>query len=311
VSSIRSSAQTACHRAAQRAVMTLLLSLALSSCGVDERDLSEGMPAASRGGVSNGGGGSSVAGGDAGESNSAANRVAGGQANGGHAGSGQAGGDQANGGHAGSGAEDGADSSGSGSVDGTTAGSGNSAGGPGCSDLDNDAVDDCAETLAQNSRFVLDTSAWTAESGATATWDPRDARMIAASGSMLVSNVAAVATAFGAVMLGADQCLSVTAGTTYELAARVLIASGQGSGEGGIALFVFDGAGCQGTFLRSFTPATTEAVDAWTTVEGQTNMPIGARSMLLRLVASRPFAQAKLDIAFDDVLVRALPTPVQ
>jgi hypothetical protein len=307
VSSIRSSPQTACHRIAQRAVTTLLLFFAVSSCGVDERDLTEGMPAASRGGVSEGGGGgSSVAGGDAGESNSVAGQVGGGQANGGQAGDGQA-----NSGHAGNGADGGVDSSGSGSVNGTMPGSGNSAGGPGCSDLDNDGVDDCAETLARNSRFALDTSAWTAESGATATWDSRDARMIAASGSMLVSNVAPTATAFGAVMLGADQCLPVTAGTTYEMAARVLIASGQGSGEGGIALFVFDDAGCEGTFLRSFTPATTEIVDAWTTVEGQTNMPIGARSVMLRLVVSRPFAQAKLDIAFDDVLVRALPTPVQ
>ena len=306
MSSVGRSAQTAYQRTQRVFAAIFVSSLAALSCSVDERDLSRDAPATSRGGVSDGGdggAGSPSIGGDSGAANGSAGQTSGGQSNGG-----QSNGGQSNGGQSNSGGSGGTSS---GSVNRPPTGSGGAAGGPGCGDIDNDGVDDCTETLVQNSRFDLDISAWIAESEVTATWDARDARMSAASGSMLVSNVAPTATAFGAVMLGVDQCLPVTAGTTYELAARVLIASGQGSGEGGIALFVFDGAGCQGTFLESFTPDTTQIVDAWTKVEGQTNMPIGARSMMLRLVASRPFAQAKLDIAFDDVLVRALPTPVQ
>lgn len=173
-----------------------------------------------------------------------------------------------------------------------------------CGDLDHNAVDDCQETLVHNSRFDTDLSDWLPEDQLAATWDARNARGGVGSGSLLLSNIAAVVSVPGAVMVGAEQCIPVTGGASYELAARVLIPSGQGAGEAGFNLWVFADAGCATAFLGAETLTTTASGQAWALVEGQVKMPVEAQSMTVRLVVAKPFIQQQLNALFDDVLIR-------
>jgi hypothetical protein len=191
---------------------------------------------------------------------------------------------------------------------GSSAGSGGSAGSagasPGCGDIDQDMVDDCTETLVQNSRFDSDGSYWLVEPLATQAWDPRNARAGTGSGSLLISNLAPVDPANGSFMVGGHQCVQVTADATYEFAVRVLIPSGQGAGEAGVNVQIFGADNCAGSFLEAETVGTTADVDAWQVVQGELTVSSAARSMWVRLVVSKPFSQTALEALFDDVLVR-------
>jgi hypothetical protein len=188
---------------------------------------------------------------------------------------------------------------------GSSAGAAGSGGAPlGCGDIDQDMVDDCTETLVQNSRFDSDDSYWLVEPLATEIWDPRNARAGTGSGSLLISNLAPVDPAPGAFMVGGHQCVQVNANASYALAVRVLIPGGQGAGEAGVNVQIFGADNCAGSFLEAETVATTADVDAWQVVQGELTVSSAARSMWVRLVASKPFSQASLDALFDDVLVR-------
>jgi hypothetical protein len=125
------------------------------------------------------------------------------------------------------------------------------------------------------------------------------------SGSILVTNQAPIAAVDSWVMAGTEQCIAVTEHIKYELAARVMIPDGQGLGEAGLNLYVFAGDRCAGVFLGGLTPGLTAERGSWVVVDGQVEMPLAARSVLVRLVISKPFAQATLSAFFDDVLVRA------
>jgi hypothetical protein len=191
---------------------------------------------------------------------------------------------------------------------GSTAGDAGSGGSPTaagpCGDIDQNGVDDCSETLVANARFDSDLSHWDAEQLETQSWDARNAGPEPNSGALLVSNTAPVATGLGSYMAGAHQCVQVTADVGYEVAARVLIPGGQGGGVAGVNLQFFDTDGCQGDFLGAETVGTTADVDAWRVVLAEVKAPSAARSMWLRLVASKPFPEPQLDALFDDVLVR-------
>lgn len=287
----------------------------LVNCSVDERALRSDTAAASLGGAEFGG---SSAFSDAGEGASSGSGSAGSAAsiaggagvsgassgmmeNAGQGGAASSYGGNGGGGRAGNGA------AGNGNTGGSGAGSSN-AGAPAigpCGDVDQDRVDDCAENLAQNTRFDTDVSRWTGEPTSVATWDASDAQAQAGSGSLRVSNVAPTVADSADVMVAAEQCIPVTADATYVVAARISIANGQGLGAGGINLWLFDQDACKGTFLKAMAPASSEKLGAWTPIVGEVRMPAGARSMVLRLSVTKPFMQDKLDVLFDDVLVRA------
>lgn len=287
----------------------------LVSCSVDERALRSDMAATSLGGAEFGGSSAFTSAGDG---------AASGAGSGGSEASiaGSAGASGASGGMAGNAGQDGAASSfggnGAGGHAGNSSAGNSNAGGSGsgssnagapaigpCGDVDQDRVDDCAENLAQNTRFDTDVSGWAGEVNSVATWEPSDAQAQAGSGSLRVSNVAPMAADSADVMVAAGQCIPVTADATYVVAARVSIANGQGLGAGGINLWLFDQDACKGTFLKAMAPASSEKLGAWTPIVGEVRMPAGARSMVLRLSVTKPFMQDKLDVLFDDVLVRA------
>jgi hypothetical protein len=168
-----------------------------------------------------------------------------------------------------------------------------------CGDIDDNAVDDCSETLAQNSRFDSNVEHW-----ALGEWNGSNAQTKGSSGSLSVLNDSPVIAEAGFKLLAAEQCVQVTGDLEYEVAARVLIPAGQGAGFGGINLWIFANDGCQGTFVTALTSTTTAVTNVWTTVGSHFKMPTAARSMSLRLSSIRPFAQPKLQVLFDDVLLK-------
>jgi hypothetical protein len=296
-------------------VVTLAAIVLAWGCQVDERTLSRLTDAASRAGSD---AGSSADAGSSSNGRSDSASVAG--ADGADSPDGASGGTEAStsggnsigvggwGGVAGSALEAGNGGTGGGLINGASGSGGGNAGGagasPSCGDIDQDMVDDCTETLVQNSRFDSDDSYWLVEPLATQAWDPRNARAGAGSGSLLISNLAPVDPAPGAFMVGGHQCVQVTADTSYELAARVFIPSGQGGGGAGINVQIFGTDNCAGSFLGADTVGTTADVDAWQVVQGELTLPSAARSIWVRLVVSKPFSQATLEALFDDVLVR-------
>ena len=175
-----------------------------------------------------------------------------------------------------------------------------------CGDIDNDSVDDCTETLVLNSHFDTDAAQWVAAANAVQAWDARDARSKSGSGSLMVTNQAPTMQVDASVIAGTEQCIAVTEAVKYEFAAHVMIPDGQGAGEAGLNLYAFAGDACSGVFLTGLTPGMTKQTGSWVVVEGQLAMPAGARSVVVRLVASKPFKQDKLSALFDDVLVRAV-----
>jgi hypothetical protein len=165
--------------------------------------------------------------------------------------------------------------------------------------MDGNSVDDCSETLVQNSRFDSNVDHWL-----SGTWNSGNASPSSPSGSLLVLNDSPVQAANGYKLMAAEQCVQVTGDFEYQVAARVLIPSGQGGGFGGINLFIFANDGCTGTFVTGLSPASTQETNAWTVVSAKFKMPTAARSMAVRLAATRPFAQPKLQVLFDDILVK-------
>jgi len=175
-----------------------------------------------------------------------------------------------------------------------------------CGDIDHDSVDDCSQTLLLNSRLDTDTAHWVADTNTIEVWDARDARGKAGSGSILVTNQAPVAAVNTWVLNGTDQCIPVTEGVTYEVAARVMILDGQGLGGAGLNVYAFTGAACSEIFLSGQATALNVQHGGWAVVEKQIVMPVAAHSLLVRLAVSKPFTQVKLSALFDDVLVRAV-----
>ena len=269
--------------------------------------------AGSSGSGGNAGVGASIAGSGgstADSSGASAGSTGSGSSNGGSAGSngGSAG---LNGGSAGlnggsdgsNGGSDGSNGGSDGSNGGTAGSHGNVISGP-CGDIDGNQIDDCSETLLQNSRFDLNLDHWSAEAQVTSAWDAQNATSLTTSGSAKLVNTVPVASAIGLTMAGAEQCLQISGGAGYQVAARVLIPAGQGEGQAGVNLWVFGGDDCKSNFLVAITPAMTQTVGAWTTAQGVATLPAGAKSMIVRLVALKPFTQTQLQVSFDDVLVR-------
>jgi hypothetical protein len=279
------------------------------ACTLDSRTLLE---ARSAGGVS--GTGSSGAAGELGASGSNTQfggTGAGAGSNGG-TGSGGANGTGGRGGRADSGSDSategsgGTGGSGSGGVSGVTGDAGIDANAGGCSDVDDNGVEDCRETLLKNPRFDVDASDWQAEPNAQQRWDSEDGRGATGSGALSLVNANLVQTELqGMTMVGSQQCLDVDALRKYTLGAQIFIPDNQGVGYAGINVFLYSGRGCTRTLLHAYTPVKWGEVGLWDGVAGTIETSPATQSMLVRLVTSKPFSQASFKALFDNVLVRA------
>jgi len=235
-------------------------------------------------------------GGDAGAADSSG--LGGGGSGGTNAANGGFGGSQAGASTGGAGDVAGNGGTSNGGASGGSGGSGGAALGP-CADSDHNGVDDCSESLIQNSTFDSNVTPWT-----SGQWNSSNAHAAGTSGSLLVLNDLPTVAAAGFNLKAAEQCIQVTGALTYRIGARVMIPPGQGSGMGGLNLWIFANDGCEGTFVTSLSPATTQVTGAWTQLAAEFKMPIAARSMVVRLAATRPFAQEKLQVLFDDIVVK-------
>jgi hypothetical protein len=183
------------------------------------------------------------------------------------------------------------------------AGSGGSAVEYPCGDLNQDAVDDCSQTLVQNSRFDSTVSGWESESPSTQAWSATNASSKAGSGSLMLSDETPVVQAVGAAALGSRQCIPATPDTNYDVAARVSLGAGQTGGQGGIVVWLFDDDACQGNVITGAQPIAGGEAGKWSALSGKLWVPGGVHSMYVRLVAIKPFVQAQLTVLIDDVLV--------
>ena len=290
----------------------LLLLAAFSACSVDGRSLSYEYRALDAAGASTAGGDEAAgskatenAGNDsasAGGEGGAMDNTSGGQPAGAGSPSGAAGSSSDNGGTTMGGSTI---SAGATAGDATTAGA--SAGGATfvgpCGDLNSDLIDDCSQTLVQNSRFDTTATGWDAEPSLTVAWSASDASNKSSSGSLRLDNAADAVQALGSIMIGAHQCIPTAPGTEYDIAAHIMLASGQAGGAGGIDVWMFDDGACQGNLVSAHTPIQGGIVGQWTALLGKLSVPSGVNSLSVRLVAIKPFIQAELKVSIDDVLV--------
>jgi len=296
--------------------LLLLLGAVLAlACSVDDRSLD----ATARGGAAGHAGASGASGagrGGSGTGQAGSGDLPEGGAGAGEGGSGGQSGDSSTGGGSGSGGSNGGKggsssnggSSGNGGSGGSNGGTSGSGGGDeygagGCGDLDHDSVQDCEQTLANNSRFMTDASGWQAEPTLKQAWDQRNARPGQTSGALRVRNEN-VGEGMGVMLAGSRQCLPAVGGKEYVAAARTFIPSGQGAGSAGVAIWFYGSDDCQSNSIGSVTLQLISATDAWLLAEGKVQAPGGTRAMHVRLVTSKSFTQPAMEALFDDVLVR-------
>jgi hypothetical protein len=172
-----------------------------------------------------------------------------------------------------------------------------------CGDLNQDAVDDCSQTLVQNSRFDSAFNGWEAEPLLSQAWDSSNATDKPGSGSLLLTNTAATIQEVGSATIGSHQCVPAIPAATYDVAARVMLAAGEPAGEAGVNIWFFDDEQCQGNIVSGNTPISGGVAGKWTVLQGRLWIPGGVHSMYVRLVAIKPFVQPSLKVLVDDVLV--------
>jgi hypothetical protein len=175
-----------------------------------------------------------------------------------------------------------------------------------CADLDRDGVPDCQQSLAQNSTFQADTTAWLADENVTMTWSALDANGHADSGSLKIENAQA-ASVPGLTIGGASQCLAATNSTYYLFAQAAIASAEQIGGAAAVNLSFFASADCSGAMLDERASNTAGMTDAWQLLQLQADAPLGARSVSVRLLALKEFDAAPFDVMFDNVLVKTGP----
>jgi len=182
-------------------------------------------------------------------------------------------------------------------------------------------VETGCETLVKNAGFGSNVASWSAEPlGISEGWLHADAMEDPDSGSIVIMNLnykedaeAATGTNGG----GARQCVPVTAGQIYDLAADVFIPSGQGAGFQGVqytsvatlSAFYYDDGACSGRSTSNFTSTPVDKTDEWVHVEGSSTAPKESHSMAVRLATLKPFRQIMFEAHFDNVFVKERSAP--
>jgi len=182
------------------------------------------------------------------------------------------------------------------------------------------SVEPGCETLVKNPGFGSNAASWVAEpQGITEGWLDVDAKDDPHSGSLVVRNLnykEDVEAKDGTNGGGARQCVPITAGLTYDLAADIYIPMGQGAGFEGqyvsvatMSVFYYEGVECSGRTVSNFTGTSVDTTDEWVHVEGSTTAPKESLSMAVRLATYKPFRQIMFEAHFDNVFVRERGTP--
>lgn len=181
-------------------------------------------------------------------------------------------------------------------------------------------VEPGCETLVKNAGFTSNVASWVAEPvGMTEGWQNSDANDNHDSGSLIVMNLnykideEAIGGSNGGA---ARQCVPVSPGTSYDLAADIYIPAGQGMGFEGdytsiatLSVFYYEGADCAGRSLTNFNSPSVSKTDEWVHVEGSTVAPKESLSMAVRLATLKPFRQVMFAAYFDNIFVQERGAP--
>jgi hypothetical protein len=176
-----------------------------------------------------------------------------------------------------------------------------------CTDLDEDSVADCEQTLLVNASFQGDVAHWSADSGASLTWDPRDALGAHGSGSALLAAASSAFDAGGSSLVTAGQCVLVSGGQIVIAYANALVDAGQDS-DGKAAVYVdfYDASNCTGSSTSSFsTPQPLDATTgAWLTLKAALLTSASTHSARVMLAIEKPFQAQSFHARFDNVLLK-------
>jgi hypothetical protein len=151
-----------------------------------------------------------------------------------------------------------------------------------------------------NATVDTGTDHWTATSSiATVSRSPNDADGKTSSGSLSLAVTAGNPN--GATQSAAVQCVPVSAGAAYAVAASVLVPGTTGSA-GSVGLWFYTSPDCTGAQL-TVTASSAAAANTWQRVTGSATAPAGAQSMAVRLLVLKPVGQQAAEALFDDVQV--------
>jgi hypothetical protein len=183
------------------------------------------------------------------------------------------------------------------------------------------AVESGCETLVENAGFGSNAASWAAEPvGISEGWLKADAINDPTSGSLIVMNLnykADKEAENGTNGGGARQCVPVSAGQIYDLAADVFIPMGQGAGfedvqytsVATLSVFYYGAPNCVEATLSNFTSTPVDKTGEWVHIEGSTLAPKESQSMAVRLATLKPFRQIMFEAHFDNVFVRERSAP--
>jgi hypothetical protein len=179
-----------------------------------------------------------------------------------------------------------------------------------CADLDEDGVADCQETLLANPSFKSDVLHWTADAGASLTWDPRDALGASDSGSALLTAASGAFDAGGSSLVTADQCVPVSGGQIVSAYANAWVDDGQdSSGKAAVYVDFYDASDCTGMTTSSFsTPQPLDAsTGSWLTLKAALLTSSATHSARVMLAVEKPFVAQSFHARFDNVLLKTQP----
>jgi hypothetical protein len=179
-----------------------------------------------------------------------------------------------------------------------------------CADLDEDGVADCQETLLANPSFKGDVTHWTADAGASLTWDPRDSLGAPGSGAALLTAASSAFDAGGSSLVTAGQCVLVTGGQIVIAYANALVDDGQDSaGKAAVYVDFYDASDCTGTPTSSFsTPQPLDAsTGSWLTLKAALLTQAATHSARVMLAIEKPFVAQSFHARFDNLLLKTQP----
>jgi hypothetical protein len=169
-----------------------------------------------------------------------------------------------------------------------------------CPDLDENGVEDCAETLVANGDFSFGISLWKPEPDVVIQSSQMDASENSPPGSLSVSSVRTF-DSDALVEVGASQCIALPGEGEYAFFSQLFIAEEQDSGSARLAALFFESDNCTGQAIGSFDSDAVTDTGEWIIAGGIAEAPELSASVSIRLMTSKPFQQETLEVLFDDV----------
>lgn len=158
-----------------------------------------------------------------------------------------------------------------------------------------------AAELLTNGGFDGGTGGWQLVSEAgryRSEWRAEDATGDISSGSVRIEHLGDAAVPYTAAI----QCVAVSAGATYQTAARFRVPAGQsGSGAGIVGISWYGSPGCGSGFVQGGVLLTRDTVGGWNRQTGSVVAPAGAVSARIELDVQLESAGTTLAVDFDDI----------